>query len=98
MAFAHSFPIDGAKPQDNDVSNKYPGPFPPEVAKAPFHIAPSEQELVGNPMPTRLRESAKEKLSSTTAPAGPSTASVVGSVCYFVQERRRFVIRREAAG
>ena len=56
MAFAHSFPIDGAKPQDNDVSNKYPGPFPPEVAKAPFaHLAPSEQELVGNPMPTRLR-------------------------------------------
>ena len=40
MAFAHSFPIDGAKPQDDDVSNKYPSPFPPEVAKPPFaHLA-----------------------------------------------------------
>src|SRR4030088_788440 len=57
MAFALSFPIDGAKPQDDDVSNKYPGPFPPEVDKPPFAIplAPGEQELVGNPMPTRRR-------------------------------------------
>jgi hypothetical protein len=28
MAFAHSFPIDGAKPRDDDaLSNEYPGPF-----------------------------------------------------------------------
>ena len=27
MAFAHSFPIDGTKPQDDDaISNEYPGP------------------------------------------------------------------------
>jgi hypothetical protein len=28
MAFAHSFPIDGTKPQDDDaIFNEYPGPF-----------------------------------------------------------------------
>ena len=31
MAFAHSFPIDGTKPQDDDtISNKYPDPFRPD--------------------------------------------------------------------
>ena len=33
MAFAHSFPIDGAKPRDDDaLSNKYPDPFRPVIA------------------------------------------------------------------
>jgi hypothetical protein len=35
MAFAHSFPIDGAKPQGNAaISNEYPGPFDLTAAKA----------------------------------------------------------------
>ena len=35
MAFAHSFPIDGTKPQDDDaISNEYPGPFDLTAAKA----------------------------------------------------------------
>ena len=35
MAFAHSFPIDGTKPLDDDtISNEYPGLFDLTAAKA----------------------------------------------------------------
>ena len=99
MAFAHSFPIDGAKPQDDDVSNKYPGPFPPEVAKPPFaHLAPGEQELVGNPMPTRRRRCqprSRKTLLDYPQPFPPPT--IDGERCgqrvltVLSKEHRRFV-------
>ena len=82
MAFAHSFPIDGAKPQDDDVSNKYPGPFPPEVAKP---LRQANRSWLEIPCRRAVADASRgaEKLSSTIRAFPPPTidASVVGSVC-----------------
>jgi hypothetical protein len=60
MAFAHSFPIDGAKPQDDDaISSEYPSPFDLTAAKAGARMTgatttgPRARGRNGNNLPRR---------------------------------------------